>query len=101
MARRELVAVAGRLLSFDREVDTDIAGLACRLALSTGDIEVAAGFLGYAEAREQPSRPTDVDECRHRIESSLVAGEGELLVAAGAATGRTQMLERILEWGAT
>jgi predicted ATPase len=101
MARRELVAVAGRLLSFDREVDAEIAGLACRLALSTGDIDGAAWFLGYAEAREHPSRSTDVDECRRRIESSFVAGEGELLFAAGAATGRTQMLERILALGAS
>ncbi len=100
-ASRELVAVARRLLSFERDVDAEIAGLACRLALQMEDAEEAARFLGHAEAHEHASRPSDVEECRRQIESSLPAGEIARLTTAGAAAGRGQIIERILDWKAS
>ena len=71
-AGEQLAAAAGRLLLFEREVDSDVVPLACRWALAAGDPAAAARFLGHAGGR---ATNDDIERCREQVEGLLPAAE--------------------------
>ena len=88
-AGEHLAAAAGRLLLFEREVDSDLVVLACRWALAAGNTAAAARFLGHAGRRQAGG---GLERCRNQVEEALAGAEGSRLIEEGAAADHRTVL---------